>query len=65
VLAVLEALSREYREERYRPAPRLRQLVLSGNLGVRTGSGFFDHEPGPGQLVSITGSGPEHPPRTA
>jgi len=65
VLAVLEALCREYREERYRPAPRLRQLVLSGNLGLRTGRGFFDYEPGPGQLVSISGSGPEHPPRTA
>ena len=65
VLAVLEALCDEYREERYRPAPRLRQLVLSGNLGVRTGRGFFDYERGPGQLVSIPGSGPEHPPRTA
>ncbi|MDE3070372.1 MAG: 3-hydroxyacyl-CoA dehydrogenase [Acidobacteriota bacterium] len=65
VLAVLEALCREYREERYRPAPRLRQLVLAGNLGVHTGAGFFDYERAPGQLVSIPGPSPEPPPRTA
>jgi 3-hydroxybutyryl-CoA dehydrogenase len=43
VLSVLEALSDERREERYRPAPLLRQLVLSGRLGVATGEGFFAH----------------------
>jgi 3-hydroxyacyl-CoA dehydrogenase len=38
----LEALSDEYREERYRPAPVLRRLVLEGRLGVPTGAGFHD-----------------------
>jgi 3-hydroxybutyryl-CoA dehydrogenase len=41
VLAVLDACSDERREERYRAAPRLRQLVLSGRLGRETGEGFF------------------------
>jgi 3-hydroxybutyryl-CoA dehydrogenase len=44
VLTVLDALHDEFREERYRVAPRLRQLVLSGRLGVQTGEGFFTYE---------------------
>ena len=44
VLRVLESLCEEYREERYRPAPALRQLVHAGRLGQATGAGFFDHE---------------------
>ncbi len=44
VLAVLVALSEEYREERYRPAPLLRRLVAAGRLGVTSGAGFFEHE---------------------
>jgi 3-hydroxybutyryl-CoA dehydrogenase len=41
VLAVLDALWDEYREERYRAAPLLRGLVLSGRIGQATGEGFF------------------------
>jgi 3-hydroxybutyryl-CoA dehydrogenase len=44
VLAVLDGLSDEYREERYRPAPALRQLAHAGRLGRETGAGFFEHE---------------------
>jgi 3-hydroxybutyryl-CoA dehydrogenase len=44
VLAVLSALCDEYREERYRPAPVLRQLVAAGRLGHASGAGFFEHE---------------------
>ena len=40
VLAVLNALCDEYREERYRPAPALRRLVAAGRVG-RGGSGGF------------------------
>jgi 3-hydroxybutyryl-CoA dehydrogenase len=44
VLAVLEALGDEYREERYRPAPALRRLVRAGRLGRAAGAGFFDYD---------------------
>jgi 3-hydroxybutyryl-CoA dehydrogenase len=43
VLALLEALCDEYREERYRPAPTLQRLVRAGRLGRATGAGFFDY----------------------
>ena len=43
VLALLEALCDEYREERYRPAPVLRRLVRAGRLGRSTGAGFFEY----------------------
>jgi 3-hydroxybutyryl-CoA dehydrogenase len=43
VLAVLDGLSDEYREERYRAAPALRRLAEAGRLGRPTGAGFFDH----------------------
>jgi 3-hydroxybutyryl-CoA dehydrogenase len=44
VLAVLDALADEYREERYRAAPLLRRLVWQGRLGAQTGAGFHEHE---------------------
>jgi 3-hydroxybutyryl-CoA dehydrogenase len=43
VLEILLALSGEYREERYRPAPALRALVQAGRLGRASGAGFFEH----------------------
>ncbi|MHB1569190.1 MAG: 3-hydroxyacyl-CoA dehydrogenase NAD-binding domain-containing protein [Solirubrobacteraceae bacterium] len=44
VLSGLEGLSIERGEDRYRPAPALRSLCLSGRLGRLTGTGFLDHE---------------------
>jgi 3-hydroxybutyryl-CoA dehydrogenase len=44
VLAVLQALCDEYREERYRPAPELRRLVAARKLGRSSGAGFFTYE---------------------
>ncbi len=46
VLSVLDGLYDERREERYRAAPVLRQLALSGRLGAQTGEGFFTYEEG-------------------
>ncbi len=43
VLTVLDALFEERREERYRAAPFLRELVLSGRVGRQTGEGFFGY----------------------
>jgi 3-hydroxybutyryl-CoA dehydrogenase len=44
VLSVLDALREETGEERYRAAPLLRSLVLSGRLGRATGEGFFRYD---------------------
>jgi 3-hydroxybutyryl-CoA dehydrogenase len=44
VLAVLDGLFDEYREERYRAAPALRRMAWSGRLGRQTGEGFFTYE---------------------
>ncbi len=46
VLGVLDALNLEYGEERYRAAPALRRLALSGRLGRSTGEGFFTYDDG-------------------
>jgi 3-hydroxybutyryl-CoA dehydrogenase len=46
VLAVLEALQVEYGEDKYRPAPLLRQLVRAGHLGRATGRGFHVYDSG-------------------
>jgi len=44
VLAVLDGLWSEYREERYRPAPALLRLVRAGRLGRASGAGFLTHQ---------------------
>jgi 3-hydroxybutyryl-CoA dehydrogenase len=44
VVSVLDGLYDELREERYRVAPALRRLVLSGRLGQSTGEGFFAYD---------------------
>jgi 3-hydroxybutyryl-CoA dehydrogenase len=44
VLAVLDGLYDERREGRYRVAPALRALGLSGRLGRQTGEGFFRYD---------------------
>jgi 3-hydroxybutyryl-CoA dehydrogenase len=45
VLAVLDALCAEYREERYRPAPVLRRRVREGRLGQDSPGGGFHGRP--------------------
>jgi 3-hydroxybutyryl-CoA dehydrogenase len=44
VSAVLDGLYEELHEERYRMAPALRRLGLSGRLGRQTGEGFFRYD---------------------
>jgi 3-hydroxybutyryl-CoA dehydrogenase len=44
VLATLDGLADELREERYRAAPLLRHMVAEGRLGEISGSGFHDYE---------------------
>jgi len=47
VLAVLDGLWEEYREERYRPAPALRGRVRAGQLGRASSAGFFAYDAAP------------------
>ena len=44
VLAVLEGLERETGDDRYRPAPVIKKLVIAGFLGETTGRGFYSYE---------------------
>jgi 3-hydroxybutyryl-CoA dehydrogenase len=44
VASVLDGLYDELHDDRYRMAPTLRRLALSGRLGRQTGEGFFRYE---------------------
>ena len=40
-LAILEVLHRDLGDDKYRPAPLLRQMVAAGRLGRKSGRGFY------------------------
>ena len=46
VLGVLEGLQRETGDDRYRPAPLLKKLVIAGFLGETSGRGFYSYKEG-------------------
>jgi 3-hydroxybutyryl-CoA dehydrogenase len=43
VLFVMQVLQRDLGEDKYRPAPLLRQMVDAGQLGRKSGQGFFSY----------------------
>lgn len=44
VLGVMNGLFREWGEDRYRPSPLLKRMVLAGNLGRKSGRGFYAYD---------------------
>lgn len=43
-LGIMEVLHRELGDDKYRPCPLLRRKVTAGQLGRKTGEGFFNYE---------------------
>lgn len=44
VLAVMTGLFDEWGDDRYRPTPLLRRMVLAGQLGEKSGRGFYEYD---------------------
>lgn len=42
-LAILEVLHRGLGDDKYRPCPLLRRMVMAGQLGRKSGRGFYDY----------------------
>lgn len=44
VLSIMEALHFAFGDDKYRPAPMLRQMVSAGQLGRKSGNGFYQYQ---------------------
>jgi len=43
-LFIADAMFEEYKDERYAAPPLLRRMVLAGQLGRKSGKGFYDYK---------------------
>jgi 3-hydroxybutyryl-CoA dehydrogenase len=43
LLSIMQVLHRDLGDDKYRPAPLLRQMVDAGRLGRKSGAGFFEY----------------------
>jgi len=50
-LAILEVLYNGFNDKKYTPCPLLVNMVADGNLGVKSGSGFYKYTAGSKELV--------------
>ena len=46
ILAIMEVLYKEFGDSKYRPNPLLRKMVRAGQLGVKSGKGFYSYANG-------------------
>ncbi len=50
-LAIMEVLFEGFGDPKYAPCPLLVNMVSSGNLGIKSGAGFYDYSNGPKNAV--------------
>ena len=50
-LAIMNVLRDGFKSEKYTPCPLLKDVVSAGELGVKSGSGFYKYSPGSKDLI--------------